>query len=56
MLVQGEENQHPARNGKELLLPEFCSVLVGRDTSAHSRGQAQGRDLALRIPKAHPCG
>lgn len=39
MLVQGEGNKHPARNGKELLLFGFCSVSVGRESFAPSRGQ-----------------
>lgn len=41
MLVQGEGNKHPARNGKELLLFGFCSVSVGRDSFTHSRGQGR---------------
>lgn len=54
MFVQGEGNQHPARNGKELLLPGF--VLCQCGGTALLIPEDRGReDLALWIPKAHPC-
>lgn len=39
---------------RKLLLDEFCSLSVGREGFAHSRGQGEGRALALGFHKAKP--